>query len=51
MQISDRSFSILCDEYNDMLEELSAAIEHETEYNERQNTFKQKDFLITGGIT
>ena len=46
MQISDRSVSILSDEYKDRLGQLSAAIERETEYNERQNTFEQKDFPL-----
>ena len=46
MQISDLSFSILSDKYNDMLEQLSAAVDLETEYNERQNTFAQKDFPL-----
>ena len=45
-EISGRSFSILCAEYNEMLEQLDTAIECETEYNERPDTFEQKNFPL-----
>ena len=51
MQISDRSFFILSNKYNDMLEQLSDAIERETEYNERQNLIEKKVFFVTGITT
>ena len=45
-EISHHSFSILRAEYNNMPEQLDAAVEHETEYNKRADTFGQKDIPL-----